>query len=208
MSYAVNHIAHLIVTLDDISPVVWRRIEVPLTASLRAIHDVIQATMLFEGRHQFEFSIGTGDNESRYGIPDPDGLSSEIMDARKVKLDRFIEEGVKSFSYTYDFGDDWHHTIVIEAVMVENPLLEYPRFVDGANRAPPEDVGGQPGFEHFLIVMANPAHPEHSDIKRWHGGKFDPGNISETEITTRIGKLARRRTQARAAAAKSRNKLN
>ena len=44
----------------------------------------------------------------------------------------------------------------------------------GARARPPEDVGGVPGYEHFLAVMADPDDPEHADLKRWCGGHFDP----------------------------------
>ena len=33
-------------------------VEVPLTSSLKALHEVIQAVMLFENHHLFQFYIG------------------------------------------------------------------------------------------------------------------------------------------------------
>ncbi|WP_348529207.1 hypothetical protein [Rhizobium sp. L58/93] len=49
-------------------PAIWRRIEVPLDLSLKGLHDVIQATMLFEDYHLVEFKAGG----RRYDVPDPD----------------------------------------------------------------------------------------------------------------------------------------
>jgi hypothetical protein len=40
------------------------------------------------------------------------------------------------------------------AITAADPALDYPRFIDGARRAPPEDVGGIPGFDEFLDAMA------------------------------------------------------
>ena len=54
-----NKIVRLKITLDDIKPVIWRRVEVPLTTSLLALHEVIQAVMLFENYHLFDFVTGT-----------------------------------------------------------------------------------------------------------------------------------------------------
>ena len=34
------------------------------------------------------------------------------------------------FNYTYDFGDDWRHSITVEAVTDADPAVEYPRFND------------------------------------------------------------------------------
>ncbi|WP_425350921.1 IS1096 element passenger TnpR family protein [Methylobacterium aquaticum] len=36
---------------------------------------------------------------------------------------------------------DWHHEIALETVKAANPAAEYPRFLSGACRAPPEYVG-------------------------------------------------------------------
>ena len=43
----------------------------------------------------------------------------------------------------------------------------YPTLIDGANNAPPEDVGGLPGFYDFLKKYNDPEHTEHEFIKSW-----------------------------------------
>ncbi|MGB8313902.1 MAG: plasmid pRiA4b ORF-3 family protein [Aestuariivirga sp.] len=202
-----NQIVRLKITLDDIKPAIWRRVEVPLTTSLLALHEVIQAVMLFENYHLFDFATGTRGAETRYIIPDPnddfaDDDFGDTMDASKTELGTLIEVGIKRLTYAYDFGDNWQHTILIEAVAAADPTIIYPRFIEGANRAPPEDVGGIHGFENFLNVMAKPKHPEHAEIKQWYGRTFDPKDIAEAEITTRIAKLAKRKNTKKSAAAK------
>src|SRR6187455_3006643 len=47
----VDRIARIRIQLDDWQPVIWRRVEVPLTATLKALHDVIQAAMPFDDYH-------------------------------------------------------------------------------------------------------------------------------------------------------------
>ncbi len=202
-----NQIVRLKITLDDIKPVIWRRVEVPLTTSLLALHEVIQAAMLFENYHLFDFVTGTRGAETRYIIPDPndtfaDDDFGDSMDASKTELGQLIEAGVKRLTYTYDFGDNWEHTIIVESVTAADPATAYPRFIEGANRAPPEDVGGIPGFENFLTIMAKPHHPEHADIKRWYGRTFDPKDITEAEIATRMAKLAKRHRPKKSAVSK------
>lgn len=86
--------------------------------------------------------------------------------------------------------------------------MDYPRYIDGARRAPPEDVGGLPGFELFLEAIADPSHEEHDELMRWHGAPFDPALIDEDVIRARIEKLARRRAIGKAAFAKSRGQIN
>jgi hypothetical protein len=123
MTHAAR-VACLRILLQGTNPVIWRRVEVPLTTSLKGLHDVIQAVMPFQGYHLFQFEIG-GD---RYGIPHPEwDQAYKIADARKLKLGALVDAGVQQFAYTYDFGDDWNHTISIETTAAENPACEYPR---------------------------------------------------------------------------------
>jgi Plasmid pRiA4b ORF-3-like protein len=203
-----DRIARLKITLNDIKPTVWRRVEVPLTMTLKALHELIQAVMLFEDYHLFRFDAGERGDERHYGIPDPHNDWIKLTDARTVKLGKLIDAGVKRLTYTYDFGDDWRHTITIGAVGVADHALAYPRFIDGARRAPPEDVGGWPGFKAFLDAMAKPRHPERKNLIQWYGRVFDPDDIGLSDINARIAKLARRRTVRKTATAKSKGKIS
>ncbi|WP_342591915.1 plasmid pRiA4b ORF-3 family protein [Jiella sonneratiae] len=115
---------------------------------------------------------------------------------------------MRELAYTYDFGDDWRHTILIESVDEADPAVEYPRFIEGQHRVPPEDVGGLPGFELFLDAIADPNHEDHDHLMRWSGGAFDPRTIDLDDIRKRVAKLARRRTVGKAAFAKSQNRIN
>lgn len=198
----VHRIVRIRIELEDIDPAVWRCVEVPLTTSLRGLHEIIQAAMLFENYHLFQFDIG----DKRYGTPDREwDYGSPTIDAKNIRLGVLIERGVDQFSYTYDFGDNWQHSITIETVAAADPAADYPRFIEGARRAPPEDVGGVPGFEEFLEAMTKPRHPERKRLITWYGRVFDPEDIDLPTINARIGKLARRRALGKAGYAKSKS---
>lgn len=127
-----ERIARLLVKLDHIEPAIWRRVEVPITTSLKGLHDVIQAVMLFQDYHLFEFNAGG----KRYAVPDPEwDFGRETYAARNVRIGALVVRGITTFNYTYDFGDDWRHSITVEAVTDADPAVEYPRFVDGDRRA-------------------------------------------------------------------------
>lgn len=196
-------VARLRIQLDDVEPAIWRRVEVPLTSSLKAIHSVIQAIMLFEGYHLFQFEIG----DRRYGYPDPE-WGDDMRDAHNIRLGAILARGETRFTYTYDFGDDWRHTVVVEDVGAADPMVDYPRFIEGARRAPPEDVGGLPGFEEFLRLMAEPSDPEHDSVVTWYGRFFGPDDIGLATINQRLAKFARRRAVGKAAFEESRNRIN
>ncbi|MFP4539180.1 MAG: plasmid pRiA4b ORF-3 family protein [Dichotomicrobium sp.] len=197
-----DRITRIRIELDDTYPAIWRRVEVPLTTSLKGLHEVIQAVMPFKDYHLFEFEV----DGKRYGIPDPEWDDvRQTFDAKNIKLAALTDRDVSRFAYTYDFGDNWQHTVTIEAIGPADPAVDYPRFLDGARRAPPEDVGGIPGFEEFLDVMSKPRHRERKRLVQWYGGPFNPDEIDLPTITAHIARLARRRAIGKAAYAKSRS---
>lgn len=195
-----EQIARLRITLEGIEPAIWRQVEVPLTATLKALHDVTQAAFGWEGYHLHLFEVG----EVRYGVPDPEWNSIDpVRSEKSMRLDTLIERGIRRFGYMYDFGDDWRHEVVVEAVEAADPAADHPRFLFGARRAPPEDVGGIWGYEEFVRAITHPHHREYKAMLSWYGGPYDPDDIGEAEIVAALGKLARRRTLGRAAYLKS-----
>src|SRR3546814_20558015 len=59
-----DQIARIRITLEDMKPAIWRRVELPVTNSLKTLHLAIQACMLFENYHLFRFEVG----DASYGI--------------------------------------------------------------------------------------------------------------------------------------------
>jgi len=196
-----DDIARIRIVLLDVTPQIWRTIEVPSTVSLRGLHDAIQAVVPFDNRHLFLFEIG----DRRYGIPDRE-WDADMRDAKNIRIGALIDRGVTELGYTYDFGDDWRFHLTIEDVLPVAEGESYPRLVGGARRGPPEDVGGFPGFEEFLSAMRDPTHERHAEQSRWYGRPFDPAEIDHPEITVRLAKLVRRREIGKASHAKNRNK--
>jgi hypothetical protein len=196
---APERIARVRISLDHIEPEIWRLVEVPLGTHLKGLHDVIQAAMGWQDYHFFEFRI----DDKRYGIPEGK-WDREVRQAKSIKLAAVVSKGVERFDYVYDFGDDWEHTIAIESVADADPALKYPRFVAGARRGPPEDVGGPPGFFDFLEAMANPEHSDRRHLVEWYGGPYNPDDLDLLKLRLRLGALAKRRHAGKLAYAKSR----
>ncbi|MGH3831087.1 MAG: plasmid pRiA4b ORF-3 family protein [Pseudonocardiaceae bacterium] len=164
-------IHQITVTLAEVTdPLVWRRLLIPATMPLSRLHDVIQTAMGWRNCHLHSFT----DGNRTYGPPDPE---LEFTDERSVRLgDLDLDRG--AISYTYDFGDDWEHEIVIEALGAAQPGESYPRCIGGGGACPPEDCGGPPGYAHLREVLADPGDEEHDDMVRWLGlgcaREFDP----------------------------------
>jgi len=195
-------IARVRINLNDIGPEIWRIVEMPVAGSLKMLHDVIQAAMGWQDYHLWHFEAG----ERRYGVPNPEWPDRNLAAARNVKLGTLIDRDVRRFTYTYDMGDDWRHTVVVEAVELGEHEIKYPRFVTGERRCPPEDVGGLPGFERFLQALSDVAHEEHQQLYEWYGGPFDPLDIDEVASKNAVAAIAIRRHAGKVAYEKSRNR--
>ena len=193
-------ILRLRISLNDIEPEIWRTVEMPITGSLKLLHDVTQAAMGWEDYHLWYFEVG----DRRYGVPDPEWSDHNLAAAKNVKLGSLIDRGFREIIYTYDMGDDWRHRIVVEEIGPADADIRYPRFVAGERRCPPEDVGGLPGFELFLDAMGDPAHEEHIRLLEWYGGPFDPEDIDKTAAEHAVAAIANRRHAGKAAYEKSR----
>ena len=73
--------------------------------------------MDWENSHLWHVEAG----DRRYGVPDPMWPESGMAAAKNVKLAALIDRGVQELVYTYDMGDDWRHTITVEAVGPSEP---------------------------------------------------------------------------------------
>lgn len=195
-------IARLRISLNDIDPEIWRTVDMPVGGSLKMLHDVIQAAMGWQDYHLWHFEAG----DRRYGLPDPEWPDSNLAAAKNVKLAALIERGIRQLIYTYDMGDDWRHTVVVEAVEPGEPDTRYPRFVAGKRRCPPEDVGGFPGFELFLDAMSDASHEQHQNLLQWYGAPFNPEDIDELASKRAVAAIAIRRHAGKAAYEKRRTR--
>ena len=108
-------------------------------------------------------------------------LKIEVRKPAGLKIDDYLEKH-NAIRYNYDFGDDWWFTIRLEEI-VDDYYFGFPTLLDGAETAPPEDVGGIHGFYEFLEAYRNPKHPEHGDMKAWAEGlyfkEYDPDWINQ-----------------------------
>src|SRR6516162_9283546 len=181
-------IARLKITLDNVKPVVLRRVEVPFDIRLDRLHLTIQAAMGWTNSHLYEIRAGG----VGWSTPDPDaGWGGDFMDARKARLDDILQDiGTKTLKYLYDFGDGWEHTIKIERLIDPEPGMLYPRLIEAKGRCPPEDIGGPWGYAEFLEALADPNHGRHGELKEWLDDDFDPHVVDVDRLSEDVAYLA------------------
>lgn len=70
------------VTLRDIRPPIWRRVQVSSNISLAALHDVLQVVMGWENAHLHQFEVGGAH------FSDPEFGLKEIEAKERARLER------------------------------------------------------------------------------------------------------------------------
>ncbi|MBN8209792.1 plasmid pRiA4b ORF-3 family protein [Bacillus sp. NTK071] len=157
---------------------VWRKLVVPMNTTFSNLHHFLQVAFGWQNSHLHDFII----------YPDFSGENVIPMNQNQATINLVcseeafnypgdipmkMETGVKLFEYlpakivyNYDFGDDWEHVIEVEKV-VDNYKVNYPICLDGEGNAPPEDVGGEGGYEEFLQIIGDPNHPDYQHMISW-----------------------------------------
>jgi hypothetical protein len=123
--------------LLGISPMIWRRVQVPASMTLRESHGVIQVVMGWEGIHLFQFML----RAKRFGSLE---LAAQSPDIPLSELR--LRSGLR-FGYEYDLNGPWKHEVRLESRHEADPGRGYPICLDGDGPCPPEDCGGVPGFQ-------------------------------------------------------------
>jgi hypothetical protein len=175
MAKQVRQVMQFKITLREIEPAIWRRIQIVSTVSFWDLHVAIQDAMGWRDSHLHSYFLEDPDSSEQIelGIPvDPD--DSGIKPDWDYRIAGFFHKPGDQALYVYDFGDYWQHTVELEKIEDAVKRKRYPICLDGARRCPPEDVGGTPGYMNFLEAISDPAHPEHGEMLEWIGGHFNP----------------------------------
>ena len=167
---AAPKLYELHVELEDIEPLIWRRILVPGSIKLPKLHDLLQLVMGWSDSHLHSFEVG----HKTFSLAHDEMEDLNILDEQKYTLGRVLGESVREFVYEYDFGDSWRHRIKVKPVPQPNTDWFYPLCIAGERAAPPDDVGGVTGYLEFLSAIQDPKHDEHESMLTWIGGAFDP----------------------------------
>ena len=172
------------ITLDDINPVVWRRIQVPIKYSFWDFHVAIQDSMgwLDYHLHQFVFT-GPYKKVSYIGIPDDEGYDDiKIHPGWGLKISDHFRTPGDEMKYEYDFGDGWSHQVLLEGILLAESNKKYPICIEGQRACPPEDCGSIPGYYELLKTLKKGKGPEFEENKEWlkgHAKCYWPYNPDE-----------------------------
>lgn len=168
----------LTLTLDGVSPPIWRRIHVPAAWPLNRLHEVVQVAMGWSGFHLWRFGPALfGDLRGEYA---PESVLEEVLRKPGDVL-----------GYEYDFGDQWLHHLELDKI-VTRPRRDsvLPRCSAGKRAAPPEDSGGPWGYEELLRGLRARKGLRYRRARELCGPGFDPEAFDRAGVNTALAALA------------------
>ncbi len=170
------------VTLRQVTPPVWRRIEVVSDMTLSELAGTLEAAMGWMGGHLHAFDAGG----TTYELPDEEGFGGlQTRDERKVRLHEVLPVLGAKLRLDYDFGDGWMHDVLVEAIEPRADGVTYPRCLAGRRACPPDDCGGPWGYTELLDALCDPLHPAHAERADWVPRGFDP-TVFDVEQATEM----------------------
>ena len=125
---------------------VWRRIEVRGDQTLHDLHNAMQEAFDWDDDHLYAFFLSgiAWDESTEYVAPLGEGRH-----ATRYRLEHLPLRERQRILYIFDFGDEWRHTITVEAIARGGVAsgATYPRITEQRGRSveqyPAVDEGGQ-----------------------------------------------------------------
>ncbi len=185
---APTNVYQLKISLKGSKPPIWRRVMVLDNTCLDELHHVIQLSMGWTNSHLHMFEH-EGILYEQASEEDNFGFSEAEPEAETEIRDLLCSEKDK-LNYTYDFGDNWEHTILLEKILPIHANATYPHCIKGRRACPPEDCGGIGGYNDLLDILNNPSHAQHDELTDWVGAPIDPAAFNPCNATLALRVLA------------------
>ena len=158
---SIDQVAELKVSLSGVRPPIWRRVRLPVTATLADLHDAIHVLFSWDGDHLHVFRAG----KKQYS--DPFVNLEGTADEGAVRVRDVLTPG-GNISYTYDLGACWEHEIALERTLPRARGRDYPVCVAYKGDSPVEYWAGD-----------DPGEPEPFDLAEVNGKLAALGEAEE-----------------------------
>jgi len=153
------------VDLEGTDPPLWRGLELASDLFLDQVHDIIQVVFGWTDSHLHRFASGPdrfGERTEHYLCPFDVDEGDTGIPAGHVRLDEVLAEPGDRLFYSYDYGDNWEHVIVLEAVLPVAPGSGLAVCTGGFRRGPAEDCGGTHIYQ-LVEAATDPGNTQAAD---------------------------------------------
>ncbi len=169
------------VSVRDLRPPVWRRLQIPSGITFHELNIIIQLAFGWSGAHMYDFELG----DSRKGtgmdiyLIDPSEEGVETRNSATETIDAYFHN-YDRMRYTYDFGDNWVHDILIEKRLETDVELKKPLCIKAKMADLPEDCGGPWQYQAYLNGLMD--KEEKADYEEMIGKKYSIENRENVDI--------------------------
>lgn len=148
---------------------IWRNVIVPLNFTFEELHKSLQNIFNWNNCHLHDFMIFDGNNPIINIVSSEENLQYKtdipMILENQIKISEYLPK-YKNINYRYDYGNNWENIIRVEDVIFDYDK-NYACCIDGNGAAPPEDVGGEFGFDEFIKIINDPNNEEYDNMKQW-----------------------------------------
>jgi hypothetical protein len=189
--FGEGRVFQLRVELDEVAPLVWRRLLVSGRASLHELHDVIERAMGGDTDDGYTIRV---DGIAYHPIADepPRGRECEATSLDDLGL----HIGARFEHLAEAHGDPWHHVVTVEQVTLRLVGQRLPACIAGGRAAPPDDCTGPRAYRELLAALADPLDPRTADVRSWLPDHFDPEYVDVTAINAALARIPKHRPAA------------
>ncbi|SFC85094.1 pRiA4b ORF-3-like protein [Bacillus sp. 491mf] len=159
------------ITLKGMRPPIWRRFLIDNQVTFEELHTIIQIVMGWEDSHLYNFDTKDALVEILDDSFEFFPSAREKYDARETQIGELITEEKQKCLYTYDFGDDWEHELVLEKILPIDEKITVPTCLKGKRACPPEDCGGVYMYSEIQAALKGEGELDEEMIE-WLG-EFD-----------------------------------
>ena len=173
------------IVLNGSMPKIYRNVVVPENFTFEDLHYLIQFAFGWDNSHLHEFSFGTFLNRTTIAPDDDeqDHWSDEPnYDEMETTINDILPLIKNKINYTYDFGDDWDHTITF----LKKPTGEvlFPMCIKGEGHNMIDDCGGIWEFYNMIEILQSKSKDlkeQKEAYREWLG--LEKGETYETFYT-------------------------
>jgi len=155
------------VTLKHVGVPVWRKIQIDGNTTFYDLHRVLQVAFDWDNDHLHSFFANKTNGKRVDGLEitgeqhddatDLFGNRTSFNENDEVLADWFKVPKDK-ITYVYDFGDDWHHEIVLNKTLEPENGISYPRCIGAKNLAPEDDTRGELLMGEVDLALPDSTH--------------------------------------------------
>ena len=117
------------VELQEIEPLIWRRLQVPGDYTFWDLHVAIQSAFAWTDTHLHEFRpCGQRDGTPRFGLPLDDFDDNPPLPDWEHRVADILTRANPRLEYEYDFGDGWLHLVTLEEALDDEGVAQTVNF--------------------------------------------------------------------------------